>query len=61
MELITYIIKSGGVLVLFYAVYFLWLQKDTLFRAKRQFLLFGLATAIILPLVEFTKTVVIDK
>ena len=60
MELITYIIKSGGVLVLFYAVYFLWLQKDTLFRAKRQFLLFGLATAIILPLVEFTKTVVIE-
>ncbi|MBW2936539.1 hypothetical protein KXJ69_00380 [Aureisphaera sp. CAU 1614] len=60
MELITYIIKSGGVLVLFYAVYFLWLQKDTLFRAKRQFLLYGLATAIILPLVEFTKTVIVE-
>lgn len=60
MELITYILKSGGVLVLFYVVYYLWLQKDTLFRVKRQFLLFGLVTAIIIPFVELTKTITIE-
>ncbi|MEZ4859332.1 MAG: M56 family metallopeptidase [Flavobacteriaceae bacterium] len=60
MELLTYIIKSAGVLLLFYTVYFFLLQKDTLFHAKRQFLLFGLVAAIILPFIELTKTIIIE-
>lgn len=60
MEFFTYILKSAGILGLFYAVYFLWLRKDTLFQAKRQFLLLGLIASVTLPFVEIIKSVTIE-
>ncbi len=55
MELLIYLGKSAIVLALFYTVYFLLLRKDTLFNAKRQFLIVGSITSVLLPMVEFTK------
>jgi len=45
-----YLLKSSGILVIFYAVYFLFLQKETLFKENRRFLLSGIFCALLCPL-----------
>ncbi|MBZ0327237.1 MAG: hypothetical protein K8F54_06490 [Altibacter sp.] len=60
MDILIYIGKSAGIITLFYIVYFLWLQKDTLFIAKRQFLLMGVIAAVLLPFVEFTRVTLVE-
>jgi len=57
MELNMYLFKSIVILTLFYLVYFIFLRKDTLFTAKRHFLLSGIVAALALPFLEFTKTI----
>lgn len=59
MELSGLLLKSFGVLTLFYLVYKLILQKNTLFTAHRFFLLSGLISAIVIPFITFTKKVTI--
>ncbi|MBT8281938.1 MAG: M56 family peptidase, partial [Muriicola sp.] len=44
-----YLLKSSGILLIFYIVYLLFLQKETLFRENRRFLLFGLFCAAFCP------------
>ncbi|NNJ89521.1 MAG: M48 family metalloprotease [Eudoraea sp.] len=44
-----YILKSSGILGIFYAVYLLFLQKETLFKENRRFLLFGIFCALLCP------------
>ena len=56
MEVLIYIAKSAGILASFYLVYRLALHKDTFFTANRHYLLLGVAAAILLPMLEFTKT-----
>ncbi len=57
-----YLVKASGILGLFYIVYLLFLQKETLFKENRRFLLLGILSALVLPLitipvyVEFTPT-----
>ncbi|MFH6991476.1 M56 family metallopeptidase [Flavobacterium sp. FlaQc-48] len=58
--LFTYIIKSGGLLILFYCAYYFLLRKETFFNSNRWFLLGGLFTSVILPFIVYTKTVWID-
>lgn len=59
MELLGLLLKSFGVLTLFYLVYKLILQKHTLFTAHRYFLISGLISAIVIPFITFTKKVTI--
>ncbi|SFJ25288.1 M56 family metallopeptidase [Olleya namhaensis] len=46
-----YFLKASAIIILFYACYKLFLQRDTFFQANRWFLLIGLFIAIVLPLV----------
>ncbi|MDC7999354.1 M56 family metallopeptidase [Gilvibacter sediminis] len=57
MELFYYLIKSASILGLFYVVYWFALRRHTWFIANRQYLIFGILAALLLPLVEFTQTV----
>ena len=40
--MITYLLKSGVLLFLFYAVYKLWLENEKMFRFNRTYLLASL-------------------
>ncbi|QBA64717.1 M56 family metallopeptidase [Muriicola soli] len=44
-----YLLKSSGILLIFYIVYLLLLQKETLFKENRRFLLLGLLCALLCP------------
>ena len=57
METLIYLLKSSAVLSLFYVVYYFVLRKDTFFTTKRHFLIGGIISALLLPLLIFTKTV----
>lgn len=57
MELGIYLLKSVTVLSIFYVVYYLFLRKDTLFTAKRHYLLGGILASLFLPFLEFTRTI----
>ena len=58
--LFIYLVKSSGLIGMFYLAYFLLLRKETFFNSNRWFLLTGLITSVVLPLVVFTKTVWVD-
>lgn len=57
---IYYLLKTGGLLLLFLACYQLLLRKNTLFHFNRVFLLTGLLLSFSLPLIEITKTIPIS-
>lgn len=58
MEAISiYILKSAGLLSIFYLVYILLLKNDTSFQLNRKFLILGIIAAFILPAAVFTKTI----
>lgn len=54
-----YLIKSSGLIVLFYLAYYFMLRKETFFTSNRWFLLSGLCTAAILPLAVYTKIIMV--
>jgi hypothetical protein len=58
--LFLYIAKSSGLIGVFYIAYYLLLRKETFFTSNRWFLLAGLITSVILPLVVFTTIVWIE-
>jgi len=51
-----YIIESTILVSMFYLFYELFLKRDTWFRFNRYFLLFGLFSSAILPLLEFSAS-----
>ncbi|MBC5842455.1 M56 family metallopeptidase [Flavobacterium sp. F-380] len=55
-----YLLKSCCLLLLFFIAYHCLLRKETFFTANRWFLLAGLVTAVVLPLVVFTQIVWVD-
>ncbi|MGO4821058.1 MULTISPECIES: M56 family metallopeptidase [unclassified Flavobacterium] len=57
---IIYGIKSSGLLALFFISYFFILRKETFFNSNRWFLLTGLFTSVLLPLLVYTKVVWIE-
>ena len=59
-NLFFYLLKSSGLVAAFYLAYFLLLRKETFFNSNRWFLLSGLATSVILPLVTFEKVILVD-
>nr|WP_294786091.1 M56 family metallopeptidase [uncultured Flavobacterium sp.] len=58
--LFIYILKSSGLMLMFYCAYILLLRKETFFNSNRWFLLSGLIVSAILPLINYTKIVWID-
>jgi hypothetical protein len=52
-----YILKTSGLITLFYLAYYFLLRKETFFNSNRWFLLTGLITSVVLPLIVYTKTV----
>ena len=58
--LFIYLIKSSGVLILLYLGYYFLLRKETFFTTNRWFLLSGLFTALLLPLIVYTKVVLVE-
>ncbi|MCV9932836.1 peptidase M56 [Flavobacterium sp. LS1R47] len=52
-----YILKTSGLITLFYLAYYFLLRKETFFNSNRWFLLSGLITSIVLPFVVYTKIV----
>ena len=59
--LFIYLIKSSGLLILFYLGYYFLLRKETFFTTNRWFLLSGLLTALVLPLIVYTKVVLVEQ
>ncbi|MFV8270036.1 M56 family metallopeptidase [Flavobacterium sp. GT2N3] len=54
-----YLIKSSGLIALFYLAYHFMLRKETFFTSNRWFLLLGLLTSVLLPLVVYTKIILV--
>jgi hypothetical protein len=52
-----YILKTSGLITVFYLAYYFLLRKETFFNSNRWFLLSGLITSIVLPFVVYTKIV----
>ncbi|PBJ15630.1 M56 family metallopeptidase [Flavobacterium sp. ACN6] len=59
--LFIFILKSSGLLAMFYFAYILLLRKETFFNSSRFFLIAGLITSIILPFVVYTKVIWVEK
>ena len=48
--MILYLLKSGILLLVFYAVYKLWLENEKMFRFNRIYLLGSLVFSFVIPL-----------
>lgn len=59
-NLIIYLVKASGLIAVFFVVYYIFLKKETFFKTNRHFLLAGLITAAILPLLVLTRTVWVE-
>lgn len=58
--LLTYLIKSAGLLSIFYLAYIILLKKETGFQVNRRFLLGGIIASAVLPTVYFTREVMVE-
>ncbi len=58
--ILIYLLKSSALLAAFFLAYHLLLRKETFFKSNRWYLLFGLVTSLILPLVTFKKVILIE-
>ena len=57
---LIYLLKSSGVMLLFFLCYQILLKKETFFNLNRWFLLLGLFTSLCLPLLTYTKIIWIE-
>lgn len=57
-ELIIYLLKSSGLISLFYVGYYLLLKNDTSFWTNRFYLLAGIITSLLLPSLQITRNIV---
>ncbi|SPE78693.1 BlaR1 peptidase M56 [Flavobacterium columnare] len=61
MEVMSlYIIKVNILIIIFYITYHFMVSKETFFSSNRWFLLSGLATAVILPLLFIPKYIIVQ-
>lgn len=56
-NLFVYLIKTSGLLTLFFLAYYIFIKKETFFNASRFFLIGGIITSALLPLLVYTKIV----
>ncbi|UOY05505.1 M56 family peptidase [Muricauda sp. SCSIO 64092] len=57
VEFAIYLLKSSGILLLFWCTYCLFLQRETTFSENRLFLILGILTAALLPFLKLKRTV----
>ena len=57
---LLYFAKVNGLIIAFYLLYLVFLRKETFYVGNRWYLVIGLVTSIVLPLITFTKTVWVD-
>ena len=55
-----YLIKVSAILFLFYVCYKLFLNRETFFESNRLFLLIGVASAFVLPLITIPKYIEVE-
>lgn len=58
---LIYFAKVNGLLVVFYLMYVLFLRKETFFTSNRWYLILGLISSFVLPLITFTKIVWVES
>jgi hypothetical protein len=58
--LFIYLLKSSCLVTLFFLAYYFLLRSETFFTSNRWFLLVGLITSAVLPLLVFTKTIWVE-
>ncbi len=58
--IITYLVKASAGIILFYLVYWIFLRKETFYKANRWFLVMALITAVLLPLFPVHYSVLVD-
>lgn len=58
---LIYFAKVNGLLVVFYLMYVLFLRKETFFTPNRWYLILGLISSFVLPLITFTKIVWVES
>lgn len=56
-----YLLKSSGLIAMFYLAYHFLLRKETFFDSNRWFLLSGLITSLLLPLYFIKKVVYVER
>lgn len=59
-DFFIYLAKASGLIALFFLAYYILIKKETFFSTNRWFLLSGLFTSAILPLLVYTKIVWVD-
>ena len=59
-DFFIYLVKSSGILGLFWCCFRLFLEKETLFTLHRVFLISGIVMALLFPLWTLTKIVLVD-
>ena len=59
--LLIYLLKSSGLIAIFYLAYFFLVRKETFFSSNRWFLMTGLFTSLLLPLLFFKKIVYVER
>ncbi len=57
---LIYLLKASSGIVLLYAIYWVFLRKETFYQVNRWFLLVGLLMAALIPLFPFHYTVFVD-
>ena len=60
-ELFIYLLKSSGLIAVFYLSYYFLVQKETFFNSNRWFLLSGLFTSVLIPIFFIEKIIKIEK
>ncbi|MES2411929.1 MAG: M56 family metallopeptidase [Bacteroidota bacterium] len=60
-EVFVYLLKSSGLIVTFYLAYHILVRKETFFNSNRWFLLGGLFTSLLLPLLFIRKIILVEK
>ena len=59
--LFIYLLKSSGLMAMFYLAYHFLVRKETFFNSNRWFLITGLFTSLLLPLFSIKKIVYVER
>ena len=59
--IIIYLLKSSGLMAMFYLAYHFLVRKETFFNSNRWFLITGLFTSLLLPLFSIKKIVYVER
>jgi hypothetical protein len=59
--LFIYLLKSSGLMAMFYLAYHFLVRKETFFNSNRWFLIAGLFTSLLLPLFSIKKIVYVER